>query len=114
MLYCFFWVIPLCLNFVPTFRNTLFHLHRWCLPAYTAYKGGGSVFRNVGTKHLRRRGFTKNKEYKKPAFIGMFFKYCRFVGKFMCVRSTNVFHQTSAKVEVVIQNCLHCKCQGVK
>ena len=29
MLYSFFLVIPLQLNFVPTFRNTLFHLHRW-------------------------------------------------------------------------------------
>jgi hypothetical protein len=30
MLYYFFWVIPGCLNFVPTFWNTLFHLHCSC------------------------------------------------------------------------------------
>ena len=29
--------------YVPTFRNTLFHLHRLC-------HGTGRVFRNVGTK----------------------------------------------------------------
>ena len=35
MLFSFFWVIPRSLNFVPTFRNTLFHLHM-----YTTYDGG--------------------------------------------------------------------------
>ena len=38
MLYAFFWVIPRRQNFyMPTFRNTLFHLHRRC-PAYTAFE----------------------------------------------------------------------------
>jgi hypothetical protein len=36
--------------YVPTFRYTLFHLHRCAFPAYTTYEDGtDSVFRNVCT-----------------------------------------------------------------
>jgi len=48
--------------YMPTFRNTLFHLHRQVhLPAYE--DGTGRVFRNVGIIKFRRRGITQKKTY---------------------------------------------------
>ena len=72
LLYAFFWVIPRCLNFVPTFRNTLFHLHRCCkLPAYTACEDGTECSETSEYKiqtpgnHLKERIHSKHGEILK-------------------------------------------------
>jgi len=50
MVYIFFWVIPQLLNFVPTFRNTLYLPSSQVAWAYTTYEEGReSVFRYVST-----------------------------------------------------------------
>ena len=46
-------------------------------------------------------GITKNKEYKNPDIIDMFVNTADLLENIF-VRSSNVFHQTSAKDEVVI------------
>jgi hypothetical protein len=51
---------------------------------------------------FRNRGITKNKEYKNPAFIGMYINIAKLSEKYVSARSSNVLHRTSAKVEVVI------------
>jgi len=56
----YFWVILRRLNFVSTFRNNLFHLHRWCKAEELLW-----FKRRFKRQHIkiRRRGITKKKEY---------------------------------------------------
>jgi hypothetical protein len=51
LLHSLFGVISWCLNFVPTFRNTLFHFRRWCLPMKMkqTYRCLNLMFRRFGT-----------------------------------------------------------------
>jgi hypothetical protein len=54
--------------YIPTFRNTLFHLPSRC-PAYTAYEDGRErVFRNYDIK-FRRRGITQRKKYNNKVLL---------------------------------------------
>jgi hypothetical protein len=60
MLYGFFWVIPLRLNFICRRLGTLclFHLHRWL----SAYEDGTDSFEMLAYK-IHTPGITQNKTY---------------------------------------------------
>jgi hypothetical protein len=76
LLYAFFWVIPRRLNFyMPTFRNTLFRLHRQVVTKI----GTDRVSRNVGTQNSDAGGITRKKAYNiqnKVKVWNLVFVFC--------------------------------------
>jgi hypothetical protein len=82
MLYSFFWVIPRLLNFIlPTFRNTLFYLHRRSKPADTTYENGtesSQVSIQTTGNHHHHTPPPKKKEYNRIDSVSMIILYVIF------------------------------------